>query len=516
MTTHIRSLWIASVFAAGLVACRPQAAPPGTELPALDVTDWTDKTELFMEYPVLVAGKTALFAVHLTHMADFKPVTAGQTRLEFVPEAGGQPATLNGPKPSRPGAFRVEGPAPAAGRYRWSLTLDAPGLSDRHDLGTITVFPDEKAALADAAKQPAADDAAAIAYLKEQQWTNEFATAPAQDTQVRTSLRVPATIDPLPGGEAIVSAPAPGRFLADTLPDVGDRVTAGQALGRLEPRQTAGTNHATLVAEVAEAQAAVEAANAETARAERLLAATAVPARRVEEARRASTVAEARLSAAQARLAQRDETLRTGGGAAAGNAFVLRAPIAGRIIDVKATLGASYEEGAALFQIARTDAVELRADVPAADTPRVRGLTAVELELPGRPDPLALKFRHVHDPGVLDPTTKALALQMEVANPGGDLLIGQTGTAILYTSGTERMIAIPKAAVLMEGGRPYVFVQIGGEQFARRLIEIAARDGDIVGVKSGVKAGERVVVRGAYDVQLASAAKGLPAEGHVH
>jgi RND family efflux transporter MFP subunit len=267
---------------------------------------------------------------------------------------------------------------------------------------------------------------------------------------------------------------------------------------------------------VAEAQAAVEAANAETARAERLLAATAVPARRVEEARRASTVAEARLSAAQARLAQRDETLRTGGGAAAGNAFVLRAPIAGRIIDVKATLGASYEEGAALFQIARTDAVELRADVPAADTPRVRGLTAVELELPGRPDPLALKFRHVHDPGVLDPTTKALALQMEVANPGGDLLIGQTGTAILYTSGTERMIAIPKAAVLMEGGRPYVFVQIGGEQFARRLIEIAARDGDIVGVKSGVKAGERVVVRGAYDVQLASAAKGLPAEGHVH
>jgi hypothetical protein len=36
------------------------------------------------------------------------------------------------------------------------------------------------------------------------------------------------------------------------------------------------------------------------------------------------------LKAAQARLAQRDETLRSGGGVAAGNAFVLRAPIAGR------------------------------------------------------------------------------------------------------------------------------------------------------------------------------------------
>jgi len=59
-------------------------------------------------------------------------------------------------------------------------------------------------------------------------------------------------------------------------------------------------------------------------------------------------------------------------------------------------------------------------------------------------------------------------------------------------------------------------VQTGGETFARRFVELAARDGEMIGIKSGVKPGERVVVRGAYDVQLASAAKGLPAEGHVH
>jgi multidrug efflux pump subunit AcrA (membrane-fusion protein) len=68
----------------------------------------------------------------------------------------------------------------------------------------------------------------------------------------------------------------------------------------------------------------------------------------------------------------------------------------------------------------------------------------------------------------------------------------------------------------MEAGRPYVFVQLGGESFARRYIEITTRDGDLVGVRAGLKPGERVVTRGAYDVQLASAAGGLPAEGHVH
>ena len=515
MTTRCEGLIAAAIVALTAAGCQGQAEPSETESPTFDVTHWTDRTELFMESQPLAAGHTALFAVHLTTLGDFKPVTAGQARVEFTPEAGGQPTTLIGPQPSRPGAFRVEGALPAAGRYRWALVLEAPGLSDRHDLGDVRIFADEQTAGAEAKTRPP-EDASAIAYLKEQQWTNEFATTLVQEVEVRTVIRAPATLDALPGGEAVVSAPAAGRLMADQLPSIGDRVRAGAALARLEPRLTATGDHATLVAETAEAQAAVEAVRVEQTRAERLLADRAVPARRVEDARRAVTVAEARLKAAEARLAQRDETLRTGGGAAAGNAFVLRAPIAGRIIDVMATLGASYDEGAPLFRVARLDALELKIFVPAAEAAAARSLTAVALEIPGRSEPLPLRFRHVHDPGVLDPTTRALPVQMEVENRDGELLIGQTGTAILYTGGRQRMPAVPRAAVLMEAGRPYVFVQVGGERFARRLIEIAARDGDLVGIRSGLKPGERVVTRGAYEVQLTSAAKGLPAEGHVH
>lgn len=510
-----RKMLVAVLLASVSAACQGRAQPTETDPPTLNVTHWTDRTELYMEYLPLVAGRTARFAVHLTTLADFKPVSAGQARVELTPESGGQTTSLVGPQPSRPGAFRVEGAPPAAGRYRWTLVVDAPGLADRHDLGDVTVFADEQSANAEAGSRPG-DDPAAIAYLKEQQWTNEFATAAVQEAELRTSVRVPAVLDSLSGGEAIVAAPAAGRLEAARLPSIGDQVRAGAVLARLEPRLTASADRATLVAEVAEAQAALEAARVEQTRAERLLADRAVPARRVEDATRATRVAEARMKAAEARLAQRDETLRTGGGAAAGNAFALRAPIAGRITEITATLGAAYDEGAPLFKIARTDALELRAFVPAGETSAVRSVTGVMLEIPGRGDPIPLRFHHVHDPGVLDPVTKALPVQMEVENRNGELLIGQAGTAILYTGGRQRLPAVPRAAVLMEAGRPYVFVQVGGERFARRFIEIAARDGDLVGVKSGVKPAERVVTRGAYDVQLASAAKGLPAEGHVH
>ena len=515
MTTRNGLVCTALLATFSVTGCAQRGDPSQGESPTLDVTHWTDKTELFMEYPPLVASRTALFAVHLTTLADFEAVTAGQAIVELAPEAGGPPTRLIGPEPSRPGVFRVEGAPPSPGRYRYALVLEAPGLTDRHDLGIVTVFADEAAANADAESR-SSEDPAAITYLKEPQWTNDFATARVQEAEVRTSVRAPAMVHPLPGGEAIVAAPAAGRLMADVLLSIGDRVRTGQVLARLEPRLSAGADRATLAAEVAEAQAVLDAAQVEQARAERLLEERAVPARRVEDARRAMGVAEVRLDAAEARLAQRDETLRSGGGAAAGNAFVLRAPIGGRLAEVMATLGASYDEGAPLFRIVRTDRVELEVQVPAADVAVARQATGLALEFPGQPEPLVLEPHHVHDAGVIDATTRALPLQMEIENPGEQLLIGQVGTAVLYTRELQQWPAVPRAAVLMEAGRPYVFVQLGGERFVRRFVEIAARDGDLVGIKSGVTLGERVVTRGAYEVQLASAATGLPAEGHVH
>ena len=494
---------------------RSAPAAEHDEAPTIVVTNWTDTSELFMEHPPFVAGQTIRFAVHLTRLTDFAAVKAGRPRIAFTPGGGGRAIVLPGTEALRPGAFRVEGTLPAAGKYSWALIIEGADVSDTHDLGTATVFADEDAAFADAENRQA-DDAAAIPYLKEQQWTNPFAAVIVQEGEVRRSIRVPAVIEPLTGGEAIVSAPADGRFGTSQLPAVGDEVVAGQVLGRFEPRLSENTDdHATLVANVAAAQADVEAARLDLDRAQKLLAERAVPARRVTDAQRATTVAEARLTAAQSRLAQRDETLRSGG-SAGGNTFVLRAPIAGRVAEVHAARGAAYDGGAPLFRIVRTDRVELQAHIPASDAPLRQPVHQIAIEVPGRSDPLVVTADHMHDAGVIDPKTRALPVQFHVDNRSGQLLIGQTATAILYSGDKERMLVVPKTAILTEGGRPFVFVQTGGESFARRFIDIAARDGDVIGVRSGVRRGERVVTLGAYEVQLASAAGGLPAEGHVH
>src|ERR687891_1077204 len=118
-----------------LAGCsRSTGAQKGDSKPeptTLNVTHWTDKTELYMEYPPLVTAQAVRFAVHLTTLNDFHALPEGVPSLEFTPERGGAPVVLRGAPPSRPGAFRIEGTPPAAGRYRWALLVDAPGVSDR-------------------------------------------------------------------------------------------------------------------------------------------------------------------------------------------------------------------------------------------------------------------------------------------------------------------------------------------------------------------------------------------------
>ena len=360
--------------------------------------------------------------------------------------------------------------APPAGRYRWTLVVDAPGLSDRHDLGAITVFADQAAAVADA--ESARRRRPAGHHLSEGTAVDQWLCAP------RWCGRPRCAAHPRPGGRRAADRRggdrrgAGGRTIHGGGAAVGRRRACRPARswgGFSRARARTASDRATLAAGVAEAQASAEAARADLARAERLLAERAVPARRVEEAQRAVKVAEARLTAAQARLDQRDETLRTGGGAAAGNSFVLRAPIAG-------------PRGGVLRRSARPTTKVRRCSGSCGPTassfrrtsrrPRrrsTRAIAEIALEIPGRGEPVVVKAgsharcrRHRSRHACAAGAVRRRQPDRPAAHwPDRDRRSSITGAR-------QRMPTVPKEAVLMEAGRPYVFVQTGGESFARR------------------------------------------------
>lgn len=509
----MRRFWILTSLMLLLAGCNNSSPPEETseEPEASAVTRWTERTELFMEYPPLVAGQNARFAVHLTDLRSFKALTEGRVTVELR-AANGRAETFQTDAPSRPGIFGVDVKPSAVGPYLMTVRLDSAALKDTHETGQVQVYANAQAV----AEAPKPEEVEAISFLKEQQWTLDFATEVVAERALREGLRVPADVRPRTGGEAEVTAAVGGRIaVSGAIPGVGATVQKGQVLARIIPRTATPSDRAALESAAEEAKAALSLQQRDRERAERLLNAGAVPSKRLDEAKAAEATAQARFQSAQARLRQHESSRSAEGDGPGENQFLLRAPIAGVVAASHGTPGASVEEGETLFRIVSTDPVHVVASVPEAEISRLRQLAGGELELAGASKPLPLG-RVVSAGRVVDSQSRTVPVIFEVRNSDARLAVGQSVFVRLFTKATTKAPAIPESALVDDGGRPVVFVQAAGESFARHSVRIGSREGGYVHVVEGVSPGERVVTRGAYQVRLAALSTQIPAHGHVH
>jgi cobalt-zinc-cadmium efflux system membrane fusion protein len=461
------------------------------------ITLWTDSTELFMEHPALIVGAPDKFAVHLPDLTDFAPLRSGRITLTFTPRGGGAPLVVVQEAPRAPGIY---GPSPAftaPGVYDLVIRVESPQARDSLVVPGLTVY-----ASAAAAPRDTGGGDEGIAFLKEQAWkTPGFRTAFATTGELAATFAAPGVIEPAAGRLAHVTAPVAGLVDALSVPDglaPGLRVARGQTLARLAPSLGDAGGAA-----YAEARARLREAEDEHARAVRLFAVEAVPQRRVHEA-------EIRLAAAREALAG------TGDGDSAGaGRMVVRAPVAGVIAERRATPGTRVEAGALLFTIVDPSVVWLRVDVPAAQAAGVSRTPGAEFRVEGSARDYTAR-RAVSFGSVIDSVSRSVPLLLEVANPDGSLRIGAAAQVSVRTGRRESGVLIPASAVLDEDGRPVAYVQVAGETFERRALTLGPAAAGRVLVRSGVRAGERVVTGAAYQVRLASLSTAVPAHGHEH
>jgi RND family efflux transporter MFP subunit len=487
-------------------------AEPTSEPDPLSVTQWTTKTELFAEYPPLVVGHTSRFAIHLTRLDTFKAVTAGRVEVRLT--GGGAPEEVfSADAPSRPGIFGVDVKPARGGSRELTIALRLAGLDDEHRVGPVTVHPDEAAATKGAADGQAGPEG--ISFLKEQQWVLDFATAVVREAPVRESLRVPATIAARPNGAADAISPIDGRLVRALDGPLGTLISEGQEVARVLPPAGSPSDLPRLEQARAEAATELERARRDRERAERLVTAGAAPQRRLEEARAVEAQAQARATGASSQLSQ-FQAVRSGTGSVSGGGlFIVRAPIAGFLVERAAATGANVSAGAVLFRIVDTRDVRVRGQIPESDLTRARAVERAELEVPGLAErlptgPLVSLGR------VLDPQSRTVPVEFALDNRSGAFAVGQNVFLHLLLGEAPARPVVPASAIVDDAGRPIVFVQRDGETFDRRPVTLGARTGDFVQVLEGVSAGDRVVTRGAHLVRLASLSTQAPSHGHVH
>jgi cobalt-zinc-cadmium efflux system membrane fusion protein len=516
---------IAFVFAsAALLACghKHEHGPEGhgddhgsaeAELPGQSVTVWTERTELFMEYPPLIVGKETRFAAHVTVDANGKPVTAGAASIRLV-MTGSPPLEGSVKEPSNPGIFRPAIKPVKPGKCTLEMTVDSPQLKDQFTIGECEVYASEaaaKTALGEEEETPGR-----ITYLKEQAWKTDFGTIAVAERDLQEGVRAAGEIRPVAGKEAQLTAPSAGRVsLVEPAPILGMPVKKDQVLATITPRTTGG-DRPTMAADVGAAEAEVAAARTEVERAQRLVAAQAAAPKTVEEAMTRLKIAEARLGGARGRLGQFEAGARGAGG---GRVFQVRAPTDGTLVSIEAASGQGVEEGQKLFTVMDLDRVWLVANVYEADLPRVESARAAWFTIDGHEQPFTVdpsNGKLVTVGRVIDPKTRTAPVIFEIDNTAGKLRIGNFTKTVIATGAARKVLAIPEISIVEDAGKAIAFVMVEGEAFERRPLRIGMRSNGWVEVQDGLKAGERVVTKGAYEVKLASASGAVPAHGHAH
>ncbi|SCX95475.1 efflux RND transporter periplasmic adaptor subunit [Thiohalorhabdus denitrificans] len=483
------------------------------ERPSRVVTRFNDATELFVEYPVLVAGKTSRLAAHLTWLDGYKPVDSGRLTVTLNRD-GKMVAGFRVGRPTRDGLYTPEVKPREPGVFTMVLTWEEGDRRTVHRLEGVRVH----ASRAEVPEDQSGSEEGEITFLKEQQWRLPFGTAVATKRRLRATVPATGTLRAAPSGDRRVTAPVPGRLEAPEggFPEAGQQVAAGEVLARIVPRLGTGTDLATLRLAVTEAESEFRMARRERRRLEGLLAKDAVSERRVAEARSRARVARARLEAARQRLAAYQPEKGEGDGPAG---VPVLAGAEGRVAELRATPGTSVREGDDLMRVVDRRRLWLVARVPEAEASRLPQPTGAWVTPTGQSRALkvdtAAGARLLSAGQTVDPATRTVPVTFALPNPG-DLRAGTSAAVRVWTGEATKALAVPKAAVQREAGEAVVYVQAGGESFARRPVTLGMQDGDYVAVTSGLAPGERVVTQGSYLVRLAATGDTGAGHGHAH
>lgn len=272
---------------------------------------------------------------------------------------------------------------------------------------------------------------------------------------------------------------------------LGQHVAKGAPLATLESGELARAR-----SDATTAQARVELSQRALERKRRLNAERIAPLREVQEAENEAAAAEQQLRASRATLQALGATQVPGD--ANLTTLVITAPIAGTVIDRAILLGQVTDPSTPLFKIANLSTLWLTVHAFERDAVRLRvGETAriAFAAMPGRSFSGNVSFIGQS----VDSESRTIPVRIELPNPDGALRPGMSATAWLPVGDESGvMLTVPAAALQRVRERWCVFVPKDDRSFEIRPV---GRGRDLAGeveIVSGVKAGETVVVDGAF------------------
>jgi RND family efflux transporter MFP subunit len=314
--------------------------------------------------------------------------------------------------------------------------------------------------------------------------------------------------------EAVTEAPVLARasgYILKRYVDIGDRVQEGQVLAEIEAPE--------LDQQIAQAKATVDQAHSNTEQTQAALeqgrsnaGLAKVTADRQQQlfvkdviSRQDNDTAQMQYAAQQANVQALEKAVNAARGSASAveanlarindlkNYLTVRAPFAGVITVRNIDVGALVNEGSTLlYRIAQTGRLRTYLNVPQADAGNVRVGQHATLEIVGRTG-IKIPGEVTRTANSLDPATRTLLVEVQVANATGALMPGMYAQVDLAVPRQDPPLLIPGSTLVVRSDGPQAAVvgPDGVVHFTR--IRLGRDFGDHLEVLEGLQLGQQLV-----------------------
>jgi membrane fusion protein, multidrug efflux system len=275
-----------------------------------------------------------------------------------------------------------------------------------------------------------------------------------------------------------------GRMIERAV-NVGDRLEAGQVIGRLEPQNEQNALRSAK-AGLAAAQAQLTQARNHFERQQTLFGQGWTTAALFDQAEKAATTAQSQVDSAEAQLKSAHDLV---------SFTELKADAPGVVTSVGAEPGEVVQAGQMVVRLARQDGRDAVFDVAAQVLRLAPSDPVIGVHLTDAPNVIATGHIREVSPQA-DPVTRTFAVRVGLNNPPDGMWLGATVTGTLQTDAMP-VIEIPATALTKSNRQPAVWIIDPANLTASiRNVDVARFDSATVAVSQGLDVGDIVVTAG--------------------
>lgn len=382
-------------------------------------------------------------------------------------------------------ALRVLRPSVLAGMAVLVLAACGDQAKDAHS---------SKATANPAKEAEAAAEKTSLRVRVSPEMAAQFKSEPLVAREITTSQEVAGRIEANEKRVTRIGAAVTGR-VTEVLVDLGDRIQRGQTLALVSSPELTQAQLAYL-----RAHAARELAERAEERAQLLLRSDVIGSAELQRRQSELAIASAELKAAADHLqimglsSETIARLRQQG--SLHPHAVVSSPLSGVVIERNISQGQVAQPGDPLFTVADLSRVWVVGELPEQTARAAQVGQTVQIEVPA----LGLKSwtgRIVFVGDTVNPETRTVTIRTEVDNTARSLKPQMLATMRIATA-SERLPAVPQAAVVREQDKDHLVVDQGGGQYELVPVRLGEAVQGLRPVLEGVKEGQRIVVEGAF------------------